>query len=208
MRYLTVNFNWSSNASPESFESFTKHRFTGDAWLIMGNTSPTFPKNHIYCIDIMPRAKNSWPLKYQAVKLLGFAKDKLLFTSLWKTFEEKLPIVSGSADLVQLSGYYQYTPRIQSSMSFSKKFHADSLWQVIKLIVEGVGVAKQMHSHEFEMIYEVSEIELHRIFKQLRLLGYEVRNHNTNPQIPAGRYLIPYSFPTLTHRSVQLRKAI
>ncbi|MDJ0555778.1 MAG: DNA cytosine methyltransferase [Microcoleaceae cyanobacterium MO_207.B10] len=40
----------------------------------------------------------------------------------------------------------------------------------------------------------------------LRKIGYEVRNHNTNPQIIPGEYLIPYSFPTLTPKSVQLRK--
>ncbi|WP_293146061.1 hypothetical protein [Okeania sp. SIO3I5] len=40
----------------------------------------------------------------------------------------------------------------------------------------------------------------------LRKIGYEVRNHNTNPQILPGEYLIPYFFPTLTPKSVQLRK--
>ena len=44
--------------------------------------------------------------------------------------------------------------------------------------------------------------------KWLRELGYEVRNHKTNPQIPANCLLVPYSFPTFTPQSVQLRKTL
>ena len=42
----------------------------------------------------------------------------------------------------------------------------------------------------------------------LRRLGYEIRNHNTNPQIAEGDWLIPYAFPTLSPLSVQLRKMV
>ena len=44
--------------------------------------------------------------------------------------------------------------------------------------------------------------------KNLRTLGYEIRSHNTNPQIKPGEYLIPYTFPSLTNRSVQLGKKL
>ena len=42
----------------------------------------------------------------------------------------------------------------------------------------------------------------------LRRLGYEIRNHHTNPQIERDNWLIPYAFPTLTNLSVQLRKKL
>ena len=42
----------------------------------------------------------------------------------------------------------------------------------------------------------------------LRELGYEIRNHGTNPQIPEDHWLVPYAFPTLTPLSVQLRKKL
>jgi len=54
----------------------------------------------------------------------------------------------------------------------------------------------------------VSEFDVMPILHTLRKMGYEVRNNNTNPQIIAGDYLIPYAFPTLTPRSIQLRKKL
>ena len=42
----------------------------------------------------------------------------------------------------------------------------------------------------------------------LRGLGYEMRNENTNPELPAGSYLIPYAFPTFAPQSVQRRKRL
>jgi DNA (cytosine-5)-methyltransferase 1 len=42
----------------------------------------------------------------------------------------------------------------------------------------------------------------------LKRLGYEVRSHNTNARIPAGKLLIPYAFPTLNPKSIQLFKEL
>ena len=42
----------------------------------------------------------------------------------------------------------------------------------------------------------------------LKDMGYEVRNENTNVQIPQGYWMIPYAFPTLSNLSVQMYKRL
>ena len=56
--------------------------------------------------------------------------------------------------------------------------------------------------------WKIKENELLQVAEYLKSLGYEIRNHRTNPQIEEGYWLIPYAFPTLTSQSVQLRKKV
>ena len=56
--------------------------------------------------------------------------------------------------------------------------------------------------------WNVNQDAILEVAEKLRLYGYEIRNHNTNPQIPDGEWLLPYAFPTLTKLSVQLRKKV
>ena len=63
-------------------------------------------------------------------------------------------------------------------------------------------------SKDLSDCWSTSEEELIEVAQFLRSLGYEIRNHGTNPQIEEGNWLIPYSFPTLTPQSVQLRKKV
>jgi DNA (cytosine-5)-methyltransferase 1 len=132
--------------------------------------------------------------------------DKSLFTALWKAFEEKLIEVTGMADLVQLSGYYQYNPRIRGFLTFQPNFRGEQFWYVVQSVVSGLGVATQLSAQGLALLWGVNDKDVFSYLQSLRRLGYEVRNHNTNPQIPRGEYLIPYAFPTLTQKSVQLRK--
>jgi DNA (cytosine-5)-methyltransferase 1 len=53
---------------------------------------------------------------------------------------------------------------------------------------------------------EKEKIDL--IAMNLKGLGYEIRNHNTNAQIKKDHILLPYLFPTLNNLSVQLRKKL
>jgi DNA (cytosine-5)-methyltransferase 1 len=74
--------------------------------------------------------------------------------------------------------------------------------------VQGIGVATQSSAQGFGFLWDVNPDNVFYYLQSLRHLGYEVRNHNTNPQIPKGEYLIPYAFPTLNSKSVQLRKKL
>jgi len=52
-------------------------------------------------------------------------------------------------------------------------------------------------------MFGVPQKELHAILTTMKEIGFEIRNHRTNKQIPAGHILIPYAFPTLNERSLQ-----
>jgi DNA (cytosine-5)-methyltransferase 1 len=52
-------------------------------------------------------------------------------------------------------------------------------------------------------MFNISEKELSTIFISMKQIGFEIRNHRTNRQIPMGSILIPYAFPSLNERSLQ-----
>ncbi|MBE9010553.1 DNA cytosine methyltransferase, partial [Pseudanabaenaceae cyanobacterium LEGE 13415] len=112
------------------------------------------------------------------------------------------------ADLVQLSGYYQYKPRISGIMSFQIEGEVPPLWRVIQCVTRCIGTAKQLTVEQLAIEWNVSVEQVFSYLQALRSIGYEVRSHNTNAQIPRGEYLIPYAFPTLNPKSVQLRKTL
>ena len=69
-------------------------------------------------------------------------------------------------------------------------------------------VPEMKDSKTLSMEWNISPMQVMDAAEYLRTLGYEIRNHNTNPQIENGMWLIPYSFPTLTPLSVQLWKKL
>jgi DNA (cytosine-5)-methyltransferase 1 len=166
-------------------------------------------RNYQYCIEILPREGfKDWALATNKVRLFGKDLDFLTFTALWKGFEEKAMEITGKADLVQLSGYYQYKPRIKGLIIFNPQLKVDSIWRVIASVVGGIGVASKLSAEDLAILWKVNADDVFGYLQHLRTMGYEVRNHKTNPQIALGEYLIPYSFPTLTPKSVQLRKSL
>ena len=134
-----------------------------------------------------------------------FSDKESAFTVGWKAFEQLISDCAIKADLVQLNGYYQYTPKIRCSCEFFEDF---PFRDIIAGIVGGENVAKILSTEQLSESWAVSEETVWDIAEFLRKLGYEVRNSNTNPQIPKNHWLLPYSFPTLTQRSVQLGKKI
>ena len=65
-----------------------------------------------------------------------------------------------------------------------------------------------MTGRQLSQCWDLPEDQVMAAAEHLKRLGYEVRNHATNPQIPAGDWLIPYAFPTLNPLSVQLGKRL
>jgi DNA (cytosine-5)-methyltransferase 1 len=107
-------------------------------------------------------------------------------------------------DLVQLFGYYQYKNAFSISMSFSsEELNSSAFWRVVRLATSGYGVGLIHPIDELADIYGVTQEELLEVLSEMKSLGFEIRNHRTNKQIPAGHILVPYSFPTLNERSLQ-----
>lgn len=134
-----------------------------------------------------------------------FSNAELAYTVGWKAFEHELIINAIKADLVQLNGYYQYVPKLKCSCEI---FSNHPYRKPLEKIVSGDYVAQIVSTSELAESWEVLEEEVFDVAEYLRKIGYEIRNHNTNPQIEEGQWLIPYAFPTLTKQSVQLRKRL
>lgn len=148
---------------------------------------------------------DTWTLPYSCISAKGSGDDRLLLTIVWKAIEYALSSISLKADLVQLSGYYQYPSQISCVLT------GDGLplsSTILEVITNGVATRKLLSEEEMALKLGTTAADINAIAKQLRKLGYEVRNHNTNSQIPNGYWLIPYEFPTLTPLSVQLRKQV
>ena len=128
-------------------------------------------------------------------------------TILWKIFENTLAEYKIKADLVQLHGYYQYINNIVYTLIPLSGSLTPILTFITRIMFSKV-LGKILSIHELSEIFEIEILQLESFFVELRGLGFEIRNHNTNPEIPKEHYLIPYPFPTLTHQSVQLKKAL
>lgn len=165
-------------------------------------------KRHGFTITISPTDKSLWILPAKQVLLEGVRAEPMMFTLLWKAFEAELIRLGIKADLVQLCGYYQYKPSFDCIMELAGNKGYNDEWGVLQSVVSGGGVREIMCSESYSEIWGVPKDEVMKYMKFLRELGYETRNHNTNPQIPEEHYLIPYCFPTLNPMSVQLRKSL
>ena len=150
-------------------------------------------------------ADGQWNILNPKIDVDVRSASRLGFTVGWKAFEQIVADNNVKTDLVQLNGYYQYEPRLRCSCELPDSFPYRF---IVSDVVAGNNVARILSTRQLADSWHVSESEVWNAAEFLRSIGYEVRNANTNPQIPDDHWLVPYAFPTLTHRSVQLRKKI
>lgn len=156
-------------------------------------------------IEIKPR--EAWAIPVPAVVLIGETLSEKAFTVAWKTFEVELARLKVKADLVQLCGYYQYQPAIEAKLIVHGRTPG-SFWKVLSKVCAGAGVRETLPTKAIADLWDVPQDEVLEMAVRLRSIGYEVRNRNTNPEMPRNHFLIPYAFPTLSPMSVQLRKSL
>lgn len=147
----------------------------------------------------------SWGLRVNQVYISIKAENIMGFTVAWKAFEQELIVNSIKADLVQLNGYYQYNPKLLCRCRIKNTFPHH---HILEQIVAGEEIAEIISTNDLAKAWEVPSDSIIEIAEFLRKIGYEIRNHNTNPQIDEQHWLIPYAFPTLTPQSVQLGKKV
>jgi DNA (cytosine-5)-methyltransferase 1 len=162
--------------------------------------------NHGFSIEVAPNEKRPWALGSLRVTLIGQTTKPVIFTALWKAFEAELIKNQIKADLVQLSEYYQYAPRFTCKMIMP--IGQGWQWDALSKVVSGLGTQRILPANKLVGILNISFEKLNEFAIFLKDCGYEARSTETNPQIPVGSFLIPYSFPTLSPLSVQLRKKI
>jgi DNA (cytosine-5)-methyltransferase 1 len=183
-------------------------RFTSDLEIYLLNIKHNIDDitnlRQYYSITIRPNKNNTWVLEYDKITAYNYSTNKLSYTALWKAIDKELKDCFLKADLVQLYGYYQYKPRINC------EFNCDNNNELAFLIpvVNGKLTRKLTNIKDLAFLWNLSKDDVVNKAIIMRKLGYEIRNHNTNPQISKNDWLIPYPFPTLTPLSVQLRKSI
>jgi DNA (cytosine-5)-methyltransferase 1 len=155
-------------------------------------------------IRVEPATRDGWPLPIDYAELRVDARPHFL-TAAWKALEEEVRERFGYADMVQASGYYTYGHKVRGTTLRAPRVDP---WPVLTQVMSGLGVGETLHLKRLVSHWGVDydAAQARREFAQLKQLGFEVRNHRTNPQIPRGKYLIPYPFPTLTPESVQRGK--
>lgn len=155
-------------------------------------------------VNIVPN-KGTWHIGIDKIVLDVYSTQAKAFTAAWKALERELIDNSIKADLVQLNGYYQYVPKLKNELIINKDFAYSN---VLQSVVAGEHVSDIVDGSILCKSWKIKEEDMTSAARFLRDLGYEIRNNNTNPQIDPGKWLIPYSFPTLTPLSVQLRKKV
>ena len=148
-----------------------------------------------------------WNLPTESILLVVSASNSLGLTAAWKCLEEHLASQRFRADIVQLIGYFQYSPAIRCEWDSDNASHG-KLASLLKRVTEGYGVRRTLSVSELAAEWAIPIDSVADGCITLRRLGFEVRNRNTNPEMPQGHYLVPYPFPTLTPKSVQLRKTL
>lgn len=172
--------------------------------LVVTVTDPEIDCSNETKIIITARDKK-WALDIESVELKILSKKNLAFTTAWRAFERELIHNAIKADLVQLNGYYQYEPKLLCKYLSTEATEFDN---VLKNVVEGNHVSQIITTQMLSELWRISPDKVIDAAEFLKSIGYEIRNHSTNPQIDEGSWLIPYAFPTLTNLSVQLWKKL
>lgn len=154
-------------------------------------------------IDIRPRG-GKWSLGVDSVQLIVNTSLNFGLTVAWKAFEQELILNALKADLIQLNGYYQYPPKLLIEANVPDIKYSTML----KSVMSNKNVPKFKSSKELAEDWAIQLPDVINAARYLKTLGYEIRNHITNPQIEEDMWLIPYAFPTLTPLSVQLWKKL
>lgn len=152
-------------------------------------------------------SRSGWNIPVENIDIEASCRDLRDVTIAWKYLELVIRRVFGIDDLVQLNGYFQYDPKMKVELLQCGLADQDAA-HVLAIVHGGQGVASQRKLLDFACDWDMTEAQALSALHKLRAMGYEVRSHSTNAQIPQGEYLIPYKFPTLTPKSVQLFKKL
>ena len=208
IRYGHISKNLRFTVSNEPQQSFYKIEYSieNNLWrIVLGKPDDTIR----YAIRIKPSDKRMGNPPFQNVEMVSHCYNSESSLVLWKFFEHLIQKQMFKDDLVQLFGYYQYKqPYTFKADLFDAPVSDRNYWVALKKVTEGICVGENVPVVQLSQEYEMDQEALIMALKKLKATGYEIRSSNTNPQISEDFILIPYSFPTLTHRSLQRLKEL
>lgn len=198
---LTDNLNFSVDKG-ESSQSYEVKVSKNKLWININSLDSNKDSIKLSIKLIEPLGNQ----KIDNIYLQSGSSNLTSYTMMWKALEYELTEHHLKGDLVQLNGYYQYDPKMQIVGDIPQNFLINH--QLMKLILNNEITAKSFTLERLSKLIQIDINVLQEQLKKLKHIGYEVRNHNTNSQIPMGEWMIPYAFPTLTNLSVQLYKEL
>jgi DNA (cytosine-5)-methyltransferase 1 len=203
--YFSVEPNLSvrENLSARDSAYFAAYEINTDSLLIHVSQAGGVSPGQKYRIEVDARGlpANAFKLK---IALSSSSEQLYSLLSVWKFLEVVLRRHFCKDDLVQLFGYYQYRNQFSYRMQLiDPKLQQSGVWRFVKGVTEGLGVGSIVELDSLRREYGLTLGELTGFLADLKEIGYEIRNSNTNKQIKEGMVLIPYSFPTLNERSLQ-----
>ena len=200
---MTDNFKIKSNTKSEVEVKFKP---TNKKWTFELNRNES--EKELFRIELRRIKKSPLFLSVNEVHLISNSDILTDYTILWKVFEQALAENHVKADLVQLNGYYQYTNDISFSFSKVERKLKSNIWKTLELLLIDTTIGQIKNINQFAANFDMRQDEILECFYELRKIGFEIRNSNTNPEISEDEFLIPYRFPTLTPLSVQLKKSL
>lgn len=154
---------------------------------------------------IISSRSGKWNLGVEKVILDVRTSNILGYTAVWKAFDHELIKNSIKADIVQLNGYYQHLPEMICSF-YSKEQTVYT--RILDNVITNSNIPEITSTEQIADRWKLATDQVIEYAEWLKSLGYEIRNHHTNPQIDDDYWLVPYVFPTLTPLSVQLHKKL
>lgn len=200
---LSQNFKIKNNIKSEVEVNFKP---TSKKWVFQLNRNDK--DKELFRIELKKIKNTPLFLSVNEVHLVSNSDILTDYTILWKVFEQALADNHIKADLVQLNGYYQYTNDISFSFIKTGNELNSNTWKALEFVLIDPTIGQIKKIKQFARSYEMSEDEILECFYELRKIGFEIRNNNTNSEILEDEFLIPYRFPTLTPLSVQLKKSL
>jgi DNA (cytosine-5)-methyltransferase 1 len=191
------------SATSTAWDFCFEHRVeNGDININMWDTNQNSKKEYNFLIKQINRSMNGSAIS--SITMSSYSKDHSSITAIWKYLEFMIKKFFHKDDLVQLFGYYQYSNNYEIVLKIDDpKLKIEPFWKVLIEISRGSLVGSIRSMSEIADVYGVDELTLFSQLRNIKGLGYEIRNHNTNQQIETGHFLIPYSFPSLNERSLQ-----
>ena len=146
VRYLAERFELKREKDQSSFAVSLRYELMADGiFCVEAAPGEDFiaQKRAAFQIKISPANWEEWPLPWKSVSLVGATLTPLIYPALWKALEEIIAAQHHIADLVQLSGYYQYKPRVKATLELQSELPRpiSAVWNVLHHVVRGEGVA-------------------------------------------------------------------
>jgi len=205
--FLTTKFDLSSAPKKGALPIATRIR-VGRSHIDIDIDSLTELGTCDYELIITSRGEG-WTIPIKTIRVSGNKFEPLKITAAFKVVEMAVREKYGIDDLVQLSGYYQYDPRMKMDLTLHDVAVRETKFaQALISVLQGRVVGRVAPTSLLSVELNLPSQEVDEFMRSLKDMGFEVRNARTNSQIPPDSYLIPYAFPTLTSRSVQLRKGL